>query len=101
MNFNYFFFFGGGGGGGGGGRKMNILLGMKILCMFFFWGGGDHIIGLYLGVVSMHFRVLFYGQGTGLGIFLGWLKFRIFLGVLEIPDIYFGMNGRCSARAYV
>ena len=39
---------------------MNILLGMKILCMFFFFfwgGGGHHIIGLYLGVISMHFRV--------------------------------------------
>ena len=36
-------------------RKMNILLGMKILWMFF-WG--HHKIWLYLGVISMHFRVL-------------------------------------------
>ena len=30
----------------------------------------------------------------------GLLKFQIFLGVLEIPDI-FGVNGRCWALAYV
>ena len=73
---------GGGGGGGGGGtlifpyirrlgsfflvqnfefqyflgvfRKINIFLGMKILLIFL---GGHHKIGLYLGVISMHFRV--------------------------------------------
>ena len=33
---------------------MNILLGMKILCMFFL---GHHKIGLYLRVISMHYRV--------------------------------------------
>ena len=33
---------------------MNILLGMKILYMVF-WG--HHKIGLYLRVISMHFRV--------------------------------------------
>ena len=37
-----------GGGGGGGG------LGMKILWIFF-WG--HHKIGLYLEVISMHFKV--------------------------------------------
>ena len=32
---------------------------------FFFGGGGHHKIGLYLGVISMHFsRVFSYGQGT-------------------------------------
>ena len=36
-------------------RKMNILGGMKILWNFL---GGHHKIGLYLGVISMHFRVL-------------------------------------------
>ena len=42
---------------------MNILLGMKILWIYFFWGGGGagggghHKIGLYIGVISMHFRV--------------------------------------------
>ena len=33
-------------------------------------------------------------------IFLGLLKFQIFFGVLEIPDI-FGVKGGCWARAYV
>ena len=53
-----------------------------------FWG--HHIIGLYLGVLSMHFRVFFEGQGTEWGIFFGLLKFQIFLGVFEIPDIFGG-----------
>ena len=95
MNFDLFFFFW---GGGVGVSKMNILLGLKILCMFF-WG--HHKSGLYLRVISMHFWVFSLGQCTEMGIFLGWLKFRIFFGVLEIPDIYFGVNGRCWARAYV
>ena len=71
---------------------------MKILWIFF---RGHHKIGLYLGVIPMHFRVYSYGQRTEWGIFFGLLKFRIFFGVLEIPDIYFGVNGRCWARAYV
>ena len=33
---------------------MNILLGMKILCIFL---GGHYKIGLYLGFISLHFRV--------------------------------------------
>ena len=53
-SFFFFFFF----GGGGGVRKTNILLGMKILWIFL---GGHHKIGLYKGVVSMHFRV--FSQG--------------------------------------
>ena len=39
----------------GGVQKNNFLGGMKILWIFF---GGHHKIGLYLGVISMHFRVL-------------------------------------------
>ena len=35
-------------------RKINISLGMKILRIFF---GGHHKIGLYLEVISMHFKV--------------------------------------------
>ena len=34
------------------------------------------------------------------GCILGLLKFQIFLGVLEIPDIFW-VNGRCWARARV
>ena len=38
----------------------------------------------------MHFRVFSYGQGTEWRIFFGLLKFQIFFGVLEIPDIFWG-----------
>ena len=68
-------------------RKMNIFWGMKILCIFF---GGNHKIGLYLGVISMHFRVIFKVKVHNGGYFLGLLKFQIFLGVLEIPYIFWG-----------
>ena len=37
-------------------RKLNIFWGMKILWIVF-WG--HHKIVLYLGVISMHFRVFF------------------------------------------
>ena len=65
-----------------GGEYMGVL--PPAHWMFF---GGHHKIGLYLGVISMQFRVFSYGQGTELAIFLGWrkfrLKFRIFLGCLK------------------
>ena len=41
----------------------------------------------------MHFRVFSQGQGAECGLFLGLLKFQIFLGVLEIPDIFLGGGG--------
>ena len=50
---------------------------MKILWIFF---GGHHKIRLYLGVISIHFRVFSLGQGIEWGYFLGSLKFQIFLG---------------------
>ena len=43
---------------------MNIFWGMKILWIFL-WG--HHNIGLYLGVISMHFMVFFRVQGTDWG----------------------------------
>ena len=52
----FFFFFLGGGGG------------MKILLIYF---GGHDKIGLYLEVISMHFRVFSEGQGTEWRIFMG------------------------------
>ena len=69
---------------------------MKILWIFF---GGHPKIGLYLEVISMYLRVFSEGQGMEdifwvakiTNIYLGCLKFLIFLGV----------NGRCCARAYV
>ena len=50
---------------------------------------GHHKIGLYIGVISMHFRVFSKSHGTEWG-FLGLLKFEIFFGVLEIPDSFGG-----------
>ena len=66
---------------------MNIFGGMKILWIFF---GGHHNIGLYLEVISVHFRVFSLGQGTDWGIFLGFAKISNIFGVLEIPDIFRG-----------
>ena len=45
--------------------------------IIFFWG--HHKIGLYLQVIYMHFRVFSEGQGTEWRIFLGLLKFQIFI----------------------
>ena len=56
---------------------MNNFLGIKILWIFF---GGHHKIGLYLGVISMHFRVIFKVKVQNGGYLLGLLKFQIFLG---------------------
>ena len=50
----YLFFFFLGGGGGGGVRKINIFWGVKNF-VDIFWGSSQ--IGLYLGVISMHFMV--------------------------------------------
>ena len=41
--------------------KINIFWDMKILLIF---SKGHHKIGLYLGIISMHFRVFSKGQGT-------------------------------------
>ena len=41
--------------------KINIFWDMKILLIF---SKGHHKIGLYLGDISMHFRVFSKGQGT-------------------------------------
>ena len=49
---------------------------MKILWIFL---GGHHKIGLYLQVISMHLRVSSEGQGAEWKIFLGLLKFQIFI----------------------
>ena len=49
---------------------------MKILWIYF---GGHDKIGLYLEVISMHFWVFFEGQGTEWRIFIGLLKFQIFI----------------------
>ena len=55
--------------------------------MDIFGGSSQNLASLR--VISMHFMDFFQGHGTELGYFLGLLKFQIFLGVLEIPDIFF------------
>ena len=52
--------------------------------------GGSSQNWASLRVISMQFRGFFKGQGTEIGIFFGLLKFQIFWGVLEIPDIFGG-----------
>ena len=48
---------------------------MKILWIFLFFGGvGSTEIGLYLGVISMYFRVFSVGEGTERGIIFGVAK---------------------------
>ena len=36
-----------------------------------------------------------------MGIFCGLLKFEIFFGMPDIPDIYFWVNSWCWGQAYV
>ena len=72
---------------------------MTILWIFF-WG--DHEIGIYLGVISMHFRVFSKGQGTERGIIFWVAKIsNIFLGCLKFLIFFFVVNRGCWARAYV
>ena len=44
--------------------------------MDIFWG--HHKIGLYLGVISMHFKVFSEGHSTEWGYFFELLNFQIF-----------------------
>ena len=74
---------------------------MWIFFFFFGGGGGSSQNWTYLGVISMHFRVFSEGQCTKWGIFLGVAKIsNTFLCCLELM-VFFGMNSRCYARAYV
>ena len=77
---------------------MNIFGGYEDLWIFF-WG--HHKIGLYLGVISMYFRVFSKGQDTELGYIFGLVKFQIFFGGARNSLYFFLVNGRCWARAYV
>ena len=51
----------------------------------------------------MNFRVFSEGQGTEWRIFFGLLRFKIFIwgASTSIPDIFFFVNGRCWAGAYI
>ena len=69
-------------------------------------GGGHHNIGLYLGVISMHFRVILLRSRYRMGdIFFGCYNFKYFWGCLKFLIFFFfgggGVKGRCWARAYV
>ena len=68
-------------------QKNKYFWGMRILWIFF-WG--LHKIGIYLEVISMHFKSFFKVKVQNWGYFFGLLKFQIFFGVLEIPDIFWG-----------
>ena len=37
--------------------RKKIFLGVQRFCGYFWGGGGHHKIGLYLGAISIHFRV--------------------------------------------
>ena len=60
---------------------------MKILWIFF---------GSFLCILGSFLKVKVQNRG----FFLGRKNFKYFFRVLEIPDIFFGVNGRCWARAY-
>ena len=81
--------------------------------MDIFWGPSLYF-RLYLGVISVHFRVFFKVKVQNGGIFGGLLTFQIyiyiFLKFLLCVFFFFfflggggggGVNGRCWARAYV
>ena len=59
-----------------------------------------HIFGLVFGVISMHFRVFSKGQGIKWRYVFGLLKFLIFFGVLDIPDVFLELTVRW-VQAYV
>ena len=68
-------------------KKNEYFWGVMILWIFL---GGHHIIGLYLGVISMHFMVFSYGKGTEWVIFNFVAKMsNIYLECLKIL-IFFG-----------
>ena len=92
------------GGGGGGGTLLFSYIRKLESCFwvqnfefqyFFsenriFWGyedfvdifGGHHKIRLYLGVISMHFRVFLWSRYR-MGVVFGLVKFQMFLGCLK------------------
>ena len=52
---------------------------------------GHHNNGLYLGVISMHFRVFFKVKVQNGEYFFSCYNFKLFW-VLEIPGIFFVVN---------
>ena len=69
-------------------------IGVLRVCWHFF---GHNKIGLVLGVIFMHFRVLKVQNGD---IFWGCCEnFKYYFGVFDTPDIF--LNSRWWAQAYV
>ena len=99
-------------------RRLGSFLGFKILNFNTFSGfqknnyflGYEDFVDIFLGssqnltVLRGHFYTfqgLFLAQGTEWGIFFGVAKIsNIFWGCLKFL-IFFGVKGRCWARAYV
>ena len=75
LNFNVFWGF----------RKMNIFW-VSRFCGYIF---GHYNIGIYLGVISMHFRVFFKVKIQNGEYFFSCKNFK-YLGVFEIPNIFWG-----------
>ena len=90
-------------------RRLGLIFGFKILNFNILWGfqknkyflGVRRFCGYFLGssqnwasfrFISMHLRVFFKVKDTELGYFLGLLKLQIFFGVLDIPDIFWGVR---------
>ena len=69
---------------------MNIFLGYEDFVHNLGGGGGHHKIGLVWGSFLCNLGSFFKVKVQNWDIFLGLLKFQIFFGVLEIPDIFFG-----------
>ena len=68
-------------------RKINIFLGYEDFVEIF-WGSSQNKT-----IFRGHFYAfygLFLRSWYRMGIFFGLLKFQIFFGVLEIPDIFWG-----------
>ena len=63
--------------------------------------GGSSQNWASLMVISMQFRVFFKVKVQNWDIFGDYYNFKYFLGVFEIPDIFWGVNSRCWVRAYV
>ena len=66
---------------------MNIFWGMKNLWIFF--GGSSQNKTIFRGHFYA-FKGLFLRSRYKMGDIFGLVKFKYFLGVLEIPDIFFG-----------
>ena len=68
---------------------MNIFGGYEDF-MDILWGLSQNRVSIR--VISMHFRVFFKVKVKNWDIFWGCKNFKYFFGVLEIPDIFWGLK---------